>query len=119
MIEIIQAICPHTDFTNEDCVKEIAFTWMKLLDEDNSGQINFKEFEQSFNKINVIIYPSQIQQIFDQIDEGKNGLISLTELGQAVKGVIDSYQLLLENGELNNNKEKDDFDDYGLETQRN
>ena len=89
---------------------------MRIIDDDNSGQISFKEFEQGFNKINIPIYPSQIQQIFDQIDEGKNGLISLTELAVAVKAVVESYQLLLENGELDNNNAKEDFEDYGLET---
>ena len=91
MIEIIQAICPHTDLQSPDAIKEISYTWMKLLDDDDSGQISFKEFEQSFSKINISIYPSQICQIFNQIDDGQNGLISINELAVAVRDVVDSY----------------------------
>ena len=52
----------------------------QAFDDDNDGQINYKEFEQGLLKLNSKkIKPEEINSYFSSIDTDKNGKIDYTE----------------------------------------
>ena len=76
-----------------DCVSSIALNWMRLLDKDQSGTINLDEFNLSIKMMdNIELDDEEIQIIFESFDNTGNGILSIEELGNAIRDVlVDNY----------------------------
>lgn len=51
----------------------------KILDDDNSGKIEFNEFEKGLTSFGIEVHPRDVETLFDAFDADKNGSIDFDE----------------------------------------
>jgi Ca2+-binding EF-hand superfamily protein len=67
--------------------------WMELADRDGNGELDIKEFNEFFSKLEgCMISDDEIQAIFDDFDGSGNKMLSVEEFARAIYQVVLSEQ---------------------------
>jgi len=75
---VFDRICHNCDDNKEKAMKTCKKTFQKL-DTDNSGELNYEEFENAMKSMSVWLSPTMLRGLFEHFDHDGNNSISYEE----------------------------------------